>query len=532
MILDHVEDLEVLLDKLTSDSHRLRLDVASRLFILVWALAFKVVPPSFLVGKSLDQLKASVSVRDPMRELMKIAIGCIYTTNGYAASDTNLRKYKWCFLGFHVIMMLERNGRIFFVERVVQVRNAHGSGSHLAENLLTAAARGGAPEVAARRERACAVLQDLKHSGGTLGACAEVEPMDLEKLVRVRCLDYDELSEMRRLADAHSLTHQISGVDLRDGFDDMVEAAREADPCDVLLERVIMHQGEGLIPTMGGEMVRRLPSQPRACKAPQPLHEAIPEIPSLTVEYRDGEWYPAACVSRINPWTIKIHYEGWNARYDENLDLTSPRMRADFSKLSRDDLASPEDPGLTQFRFNQRYHSRLLMKGSGIGAAVVTVEAAAAALEMLQNGWKLAVREGTPISVLTIEGTKSEATGYSLYGLVQGPHDSVLQPQVTINLAPSSDDSAMMRLFVRDERISPLIQEYEHTFPPHTHPLTAAPYPPTIFTPALLFLTGAGCTRLSLQAAWKPTIQSILGVAPPSLPQFPLRGTFLGWAVI
>lgn len=40
------------------------------------------------------------------------------------------------------------------------------------------------------------------------------------------------------------------------------------------------------------------------------------------------------------------------------------------------------------------------MRGSGIDAAVVTVEAAAAALEMLQNEWKLCIREGKLISVL------------------------------------------------------------------------------------------------------------------------------------
>ena len=84
MILDNVEDLSFLLDRLPITARNLRLDVASRMFILVWALSFKIIPPSILVGRSIHDLKLMVASKDPFRKCAKVALAALHTTHGYS----------------------------------------------------------------------------------------------------------------------------------------------------------------------------------------------------------------------------------------------------------------------------------------------------------------------------------------------------------------------------------------------------------------------------------------------------------------
>lgn len=80
-----------------------------------------MLPQSFLIGKSLQQLKHEVRTNDPFASVPKVCIAVIATTKGYVKEGADEAKYEWCFLGFLVIYIIAYLDREFFVERVLQV---------------------------------------------------------------------------------------------------------------------------------------------------------------------------------------------------------------------------------------------------------------------------------------------------------------------------------------------------------------------------------------------------------------------------
>ena len=441
MILDNVEDLSFLLDRLPITARNLRLDVASRMFILVWALSFKIIPPSILVGRSIHDLKLMVASKDPFRKCAKVALAALHTTHGYS-NFADHKKFQLCFLGFLVMMAVERDGRLFLVERVIQVRNAHSSGSHLAENLLTGCVAGGAAEIQRRRALAAPALLD--YCVNRAWPDAAVERLDFVALERVRCRDFNELDLMISLSKAHDLTYQLSGIDLRDGFDSNVAALP---PDDLVLQRLISKQDNAdNIPTLGGETVSFVHRPARQWKLQ----------PSMVSVFRalkcrcDAQWYQASIVRRVSAWTVHVHFTGWSSNRDvAEIDLSSPDLTDDFDTEL---IATPSSgPRSLEVKYNEKHYPHLLSKGTGIASAFISDGAVSKVRQNLAQRWTLK-GDTSSLEIITV---KERCTGYSHYGLTVEPHEANLQPLVTINLRTQPQAEA----FAKQVDVQPFMSE-------------------------------------------------------------------------
>ena len=440
MILDNVEDLSFLLDRLPITARNLRLDVASRMFILVWALSFKIIPPSILVGRSIHDLKLMVASKDPFRKCAKVALAALHTTHGYS-NFADQRKFELCFLGFLVMMAVERDGRLFLVERVIQVRNAHSSGSHLAENLLTGCVAGGAAEIQRRRALAAPALLD--YCANRAWPDAAVERLDFAALERVRCRDFNELDLMLSLSKAHDLTYQLAGIDLRDGFDSNVAALL---PDNLVIQRLISKQDNDTdIPTLGGETASLVQRPARLGKL-QPMVSVFQAL-----KCRCGaQWYPASIVRRVSAWTVQVHYTGWSSNRDvAEIDLSSPDLTDDFgTELITTPSSGPQS---LEVKYNEKQYPHLLRKGTGIASAFISDGAVSKVRQNLAQCWTL---KGNTSS-LAIFNVKERCTGYSHYGLTVEPHEANIQPLVTINLRTQPQAEA----FAEQVDVQPFMSE-------------------------------------------------------------------------
>ena len=248
---------------------------------------------------------------------------------------------------------------------------------------------------------------------------------------------------MLSLSEAHDLTYQLAGIDLRDGFDSNVAALL---PDNLVIQRLISKQDNDTdIPTLGGETASLVHRPARLGKL-QPMVSVFQAL-----KCRCGaQWYPASIVRRVSAWTVQVHYTGWSSNRDvAEIDLSSPDLTDDFgTELITTPSSGPQS---LEVKYNEKQYPHLLRKGTGIASAFISDGAVSKVRQNLAQCWTL---KGNTSS-LAIFNVKERCTGYSHYGLTVEPHEANIQPLVTINLRTQPQAEA----FAQQVDVQPFMSE-------------------------------------------------------------------------
>jgi hypothetical protein len=184
MILAHAPLLQALLK--ASKLRRVRLDVASAGFILVWSITLERISLHTILKQSIDELKTLSRETDYFYACTKLVVSFIVVKpdGGYMNMGANSLKLA----GILVLMRVETSFGIFFVERVYEVVGGppiHLAGSHLPINMI-ALMIPGADEAAKEAE--------LRYRRATSMAL-------LEQMARLEESSYESALGLRELSD-------------------------------------------------------------------------------------------------------------------------------------------------------------------------------------------------------------------------------------------------------------------------------------------------------------------------------------------
>ena len=259
---------------------------------------------------------------------------------------------------------------------------------------------------------------------------------------------------MEALAGASGLEFQLNGIDLRDGFDAEVVGRRaEGDSQNVLAKLISDQATPDHAPFLGGEIIRRHAPTRRSDLALPQFPEKV--FKNLMVEH-NGVWYQAKMVARASPWAIRVHYLQYSKSGDEDIDLISPRLRADFAECT----SLPASSGVRAIEANQKNYPLLLTRcETAIARESMPTQASESALSLITQQWTLGLSpvDQTMCSIYSIEGCRERAYSYCHYGLTLQPHDKALQQVCTVVFG----GRALAAAFLSQPLMQPLVQELE-----------------------------------------------------------------------